>query len=50
MMQKIWKQFRTRAGIEPIIGHIKRDQRMWGDFLLDKDGDKLNTILVSCQI
>lgn len=47
LIQKTRKQFRARAGIEPIIGHIKRDHRMWRNFLLDDDGDKLNTILAA---
>jgi transposase, IS5 family len=47
LKQKIRKQFRARAGIEPVIGHIKRDHRMWRNFLLDKEGDKLNTILAA---
>ena len=47
LIQKTRKQFRARAGIEPVIGHIKRDHRMWRNFLLDEDGDKLNTILAA---
>jgi len=45
--QKIRKQFRARAGIEPIIGHLKRDHRMNRNFLLDDIGDKVNTILAA---
>ena len=37
LKQKIRNQFRARAGIEPIIGHLKRDHRMWRNFLLDKE-------------
>ena len=47
LIQKTRKQFRARAGIEPIIGHLKRDHRMWRNFLLDEDGDKLNTLLAA---
>ena len=47
LVQKIRKQFRARAGIEPVIGHIKYDHRMWRNFLLDEDGDKINTILAA---
>jgi len=47
LIQKTRKQFRARAGIEPVIGHIKRDHRMWRNFLLDEDGDKLNKILAA---
>jgi IS5 family transposase len=47
LIQKTRKQFRARAGIEPVIGHLKADHRMWRNFLLDEDGDKLNTILAA---
>ena len=47
LIQKTRKQFRARAGIEPVIGHLKQDHRMWRNFLLDEDGDKLNTILAA---
>jgi IS5 family transposase len=43
--QKIRKQFRKRAGIEPIIGHIKHDHRVIRNFLRGIQGDKINTIL-----
>lgn len=45
--QKLRKFFRARAGIEPVIGHLKQDHRMSRNFLLDEDGDKLNTILAA---
>ncbi len=45
--QKIRKQFRARAGIEPIIGHLKKDHRMNRNFLLNDQGDKINTILAA---
>lgn len=41
------KRFRARAGIEPIIGHLKQDHRMSRNYLLDEVGDKLNTILAA---
>ena len=47
LIQKTRKQFRARAGIEPVIGHLKRDHRMWRNFLLDEEGDKFNTILAA---
>lgn len=46
-LQKVRKQFRARAGIEPIIGHLKQDHRMSRNYLLDEDGDKVNTILAA---
>jgi len=45
--QKIRKQFRARAGIEPIIGHLKQDHRMSRNFLLDEQGDLVNTLLAA---
>ena len=45
--QKIRKQFRARAGIEPIIGHLKQDHRMSRNYLLDEQGDMVNTILAA---
>ena len=43
--QKARKQFRARAGIEPVIGHIKHDHRMLRNFLKGTNGDMMNTIL-----
>jgi IS5 family transposase len=45
--QKIRKQFRARAGIEPIIGHLKQDHRMGRNYLLDEQGDIVNTLLAA---
>jgi transposase, IS5 family len=45
--QKIRKQFRARAGIEPVIGHLKQDHRMSKNFLLDEQGDIVNTLLAA---
>lgn len=47
LINKTRKRFRARAGIEPIIGHLKQDHRMCRNFLLDEDGDKFNTILAA---
>ena len=43
--QKARKRFRARAGIEPVIGHIKHDHRMLRNFLKGTNGDMMNTIL-----
>ena len=43
--QKARKRFRARAGIEPVIGHIKYDHRMIRNYLKGVIGDQLNTIL-----
>lgn len=40
-------RFRARAGIEPIIGHIKHDHRMLRNYLRGVTGDKINTILAA---
>ena len=45
--QKIRKRFRARAGIEPIIGHVKHDHRMERNYLAGVIGDKINTILAA---
>lgn len=43
--QKARKRFRARAGIEPVIGHIKHDHRMLRNYLKGAIGNQLNTIL-----
>uniref|UniRef100_UPI003217040F IS5 family transposase n=1 Tax=uncultured Draconibacterium sp. TaxID=1573823 RepID=UPI003217040F len=43
--QKARKRFRARAGIEPVISHIKYDHRMLRNYLKGVIGDQLNTIL-----
>lgn len=43
--QKARKRFRARAGMEPVIGHIKHDHRMLQNYLKGTLGDQLNTIL-----
>jgi transposase, IS5 family len=45
--QKLRKQFRARAGIEPVIGHIKHDHRMLRNYLKGTEGDSINTILAA---
>jgi IS5 family transposase len=46
-IQKIRKLFRARAGIEPVISHLKHDHRMSRNYLLDPEGDKINTVLAA---
>jgi IS5 family transposase len=43
--QKVRKRFRARAGIEPVIGHIKHEHRMIRNYLKGNIGDAINTIL-----
>ena len=44
---KIRQYFRARAGIEPVIGHLKQDHRMSRNYLLDVEGDQVNTLLAA---
>lgn len=42
---KLRKAFRRRAGIEPIIGHVKSDCGMERNYLKGEIGDEINAIL-----
>jgi IS5 family transposase len=48
MRQQKRKQFRSRAGIEPIIGHLKSDFRMGQNYLHGEAGIQINALL-SCS-
>ena len=41
------KRFRRRAGIEPIIGHLKSDHRVKRNFLKGFDGDQINLLMAA---
>jgi len=41
------KKFRSRAGIEPIIGHLKTDHRLAQNYLLDESGVQINAFMAS---
>ena len=41
------KLFRARAGIEPIIGHLKHEHKMKSNYLSGNIGDNMNTILAA---
>ena len=41
------ERFRKRAGIEPIIGHLKADHRMDRNFLAGKLGDQINVLMAA---
>jgi IS5 family transposase len=43
--QKQRKRFRRRAGIEPVIGHLKHDHRMLRNYLHGELGDAINCLL-----
>lgn len=45
--QKMRKRFRRRAGIEPIIGHLKHDHRMIRNYLKGSIGDSINLLLAA---
>lgn len=45
--QKARKRFRKRAGIEPIIGHLKSDYRLIRNFLKGSVGDSINLMLAA---
>ena len=44
---KLRKGFRRRAGIEPIIGHVKSDCGMERNYLKGEVGDQMNAILAA---
>jgi len=41
------KKFRSRAGIEPIIGHLKTDHRLAQNYLLDENGIQINALMAA---
>jgi IS5 family transposase len=43
-----WRWFKRRSAIEPVIGHMKQDNRMNRNYLKGTDGDKINAILAAC--
>ncbi len=45
--QKARQRFRRRAGIEPVIGHLKSDHRMLRNFLRGSIGDDVNILLAA---
>ena len=48
MKPSAWRWFKRRSAIEPVIGHMKRDNRMDRNYLKGTDGDKMNAILAAC--
>jgi len=45
--QKARKRFRRRAGIEPIIGHLKSDYRLGKNYLKGIAGDAINLMMAA---
>lgn len=41
------KRFSRRAGIEPVIGHLKSDHRLKRNFLKGFDGDQINLLMAA---
>ena len=41
------KKFRSRAGIEPIIGHLKTDHRMAQNYLHAEEGIQINALMAA---
>lgn len=46
--RKARQRFRRRAGIEPVISHLKHDHRMIRNFLRGALGDAINALLAAC--
>lgn len=45
--RKARKKFQKRAGIEPVIGHLKSDHRMIRNYLRGTRGDAINTLMAA---
>lgn len=45
--RKVRKKFCKRAGIEPVIGHLKSDHRMMRNYLKGILGDAINTMMAA---
>jgi len=46
--QRKRKKFRSRAGIEPVIGHLKTDFRMAQNYLHGEKGIQINALMSAC--
>ena len=44
---QIKREFKRRAAIEPVIGHLKDDHRMGRNFLAHSSGDAINAVLAA---
>lgn len=45
LKRSLRKWLKRRSAIEPVIGHMKNDGRLGRNYLLGKEGDKMNAIL-----
>jgi transposase, IS5 family len=43
----IRREMRRRAAIEPVIGHIKAEQRLGRNYLKGRDGNRINAVLAA---
>ena len=48
LTRAVKRWFKRRSAIEPIIGHMKSDNRMGRNYLKGKIGDSLNAIFAGC--
>src|SRR5262249_32854466 len=44
---QIKREFKRRAAIEPVIGHLKEHHRMGRNFLAHASGDAINVVLAA---
>ena len=44
--ERMWRK--RRAAVEPVIGHMKYDNRMIRNYLKGQEGDQINAILAAC--
>lgn len=47
MTEQIKREFKRRAAVEPVIGHLKEDHRMGLNYLAHAAGDAINTVLAA---
>jgi transposase, IS5 family len=45
--ERMRKRFRKRAGIEPVIGHLKSDHRLNRSWLKGFEGDQINVLMAA---
>ena len=48
LTRSVEKWFKRRSAIEPVIGHMKSDNRMNKNYLKGTEGDKINALLCAC--
>ncbi len=46
--RRLRRWFRRRAAIEPVIGHMKQDNRLDRNYLNGSEGDRMNAVLSAC--